>query len=117
MPLIHRELPLWEIAFRWANRDPSLIWLRIPLDVRDHFRNLMEAILADELACTTLSPEKWNSGSGDGPEFYIRHHIDDVYACIWGKKFNRKLLKWAIIDRSELEKWCQRLDCTLRLRH
>lgn len=108
MPLIHSELSLWEVAFRWSGRDPSGIWLRIPLDVRDHFRNLMLAILREELVCDNLSTKKWHSGCGSDPEFFIRHYIDEVYACVYGVKFDRKLLKWAQIDRSDLKKWCRR---------
>lgn len=108
MSLIHTELSAWEIAFRWAGYDPARIWFRIPLEVRDHFRNLLQAILAEELECSTLNPEKWHPDCGSDPEFFIRHYIDEVYECIHGVRFNRKLLRWAMLDRHDLKKWCNR---------
>lgn len=108
MSLIFSELSLWEIGFRWAAQDPSKIWLRIPLEVRDHFRNLMHAILVGELSCETLRTEKWSPNCGSDQEFFIRHYMDQVYECIGGIRFDRKLLNWALIDRRELKIWCRR---------
>lgn len=108
MPLLNDDLPLWDIAFRWAGQDPAKWRARIPIDVRDNLRLMMDAILQGHLPCSTLSLEKWRPDSNAPPEYFIRHYIDDVYACIWGKKFNRKLLRWAIIDRWAMQQWCER---------
>jgi hypothetical protein len=46
MPLLNDELSLWEIAHRWNNIDPDKIhWFGLPLDVKDSFRLMMDAIL------------------------------------------------------------------------
>lgn len=108
MPLLNDELPVWDIAFRWAGYDPDKLWIRIPLPVRDNFRILMDAILQGHLPCYTLSLEKRHSESLSPPEFFIRHHIDKVDECIWGQKFDRKLLRWASIDRWAMQQWCER---------
>jgi hypothetical protein len=108
MALIFEELTLWEVSFRWAGFDPRQLWIRIPLTVRDHFRNVMQAILAEELQCSTLRTEKWQPDCGSDPEFFIRHYIDEVYECIGGIHFDRKLLKWAVIEQAALKKWCRR---------
>lgn len=110
MPLINDELSLWEIAFRWSGNDPDRLWPRIPLPVRDNFRTLMDAILKGHLDCSSLFLTKYHPDTSNdfGPEFFIRHYIDDVYACVWGKKYNRKLLKWAQIEREALQEWCER---------
>lgn len=68
----------------------------------------MFAILHEELRCFTLSTDKWDSNGTLGPEFFIRHYMDEVYACVAGHRFDRKLLQWAIVERIELGKWCRR---------
>ncbi len=108
MPLLNDDLPLWDIAFRWTGHDPDKLWISFPLPVRDNFRLMMDAILQGHLHCSTLSLEKRRQDSNDPQEFFIRHHLDDVEACIWGKKFNRKLLRWALIDRWAMHQWCER---------
>lgn len=69
---------------------------------------MMDAILCGELECITLSPEKWSPDKNAAPEFFIRHYLDDVYACIAGRHYNRKLLRWALIDRRAFQSWCER---------
>lgn len=108
MPLLNDHLTVWEIGFRWARLDPDRLWLRIPLLVRDNFRNLMDAILQGHLYCDTLALEKWSESSGDDPKSYIRHWLDDIYACIQGHHCKRELLKWAWIDRWAMQLWCER---------
>ena len=65
MALLHHDLSLWEIAFRWTGRDPDSLWLRIPLPVRDNFRTLMDAVLNGHLDYYTLSLKKWNPENDD----------------------------------------------------
>ncbi|TLN00322.1 hypothetical protein FDZ73_19790 [bacterium] len=106
MALDADELSVWEIAFRWADRDPDELWFRIPLLVRDNLRVLMGAILNGEIICSTLCLDKRPSGLQADPAYYIRTHIDDVYACIHGVGFKRNLLRWATLDRQDFLVWC-----------
>ncbi|WP_428416817.1 hypothetical protein [Methylibium sp.] len=76
--------------------------------MRDNFRVLMDAILNSHLDCISLSIEKWRPESETPPEFFIRHHLDDVYACIGGQRYSRKLLKWAVVERWAMKQWCER---------
>jgi hypothetical protein len=108
MPLVVDQLSLWTISFRWAAHVPTGFWLRIPLDVRDYISTLLEAVLKDELECLTLSPEKYAGDDALLARCHIRYWLDDVYAAIHGERFNRKLLKWAVIERSALQDWCGR---------
>jgi len=107
VPIISESLSLWDIGFRWADLDPDRPCLRLPLQVKDNFKVLMEAILAGEVLCETLTLAKFPPGSKADPNYYIRTHIDEVYACIWGRKYNRKLLKWAVIERGSFREWCE----------
>ena len=107
MPLLNEVLPLWEIGFRWANMDPDKLRFSIPLPARDNFRLMMNAVLNGDLVCETLSLEKRPRDSEAPPDFYIRHFIDDVYHCIEGLRFNRKLLRHAMIERWAMQQWCE----------
>lgn len=113
MALVTSELSLWELAHRWAGFDPDLFYFTYPLEVKDNFKLLMEAILSAELYCETLTLVKRPSDSKADPKYYIRTHLDDVYACIWGKRFNKKLLKWAVISRGDFKEWCERRSIPL----
>lgn len=110
MSLISEELSLWEIAFRWADLDPPRLtsWLPLPLAVRDHFRNIMLAILQGELDCITLSLEKWHPKSDSPPDVHIRHYLDDVESCISDQSYSRRLLMHAILSRDDIAEWCER---------
>lgn len=115
MPLLNDNLRLWEIGFRWAGYDPDSFYSRyyLPLTVRDNFRILMDAILNGHLDCETLELGKWRPEFDFPPEYFIRHHIDFVYACIEGRRFDRKLLNWATIDRWAIQQWCERQGAPL----
>ena len=108
MSLVNDELSVWEIGFRWAGFDARSWRVRLPLLVCDNFRLLMDAILNCHLRCETLSAEKYQGNDKDETRFYIRYWLEDVYACIEGRKFNRELLKWALIGRTEFADWCER---------
>lgn len=108
MALVTDNLSVWQIGFRWAGQDPDRVWLRIPLLVKDNFRLLMEAILSGEILCETLTLAKLPRDSKADPAFYIRTYVDDIYDCIHGRSYNRKLLKWATLDRMEFREWCHR---------
>jgi len=106
MALDTDELSVWDIGFRWAGHDPDRYWLRIPLLVRDNFRVLMNAILRGEIICNTLCLAKLPADSKADPLYYIRTHIDAVYQCIHGARFDRKLLRWASLNRHDFLTWC-----------
>jgi hypothetical protein len=109
MALLNDTLSVWEIGFRWAGYDPAGVWWRIPLPVRDNFRVLMDAILQAHLECVSLSMRKGPSEDFDlPPEFFIRYHLDEVEACIAGRTFNRRLLRFAQIERPAFQDWCER---------
>lgn len=113
MPLVVDQLQLWAVGFKWAGFDPNHLWLRIPVTVRDNFSTLLDAILSEHLECLTLASEKY---AGDDPELakcHIRFWLDDVYAAIHGTYYNRKLLKWAVIERGAFRDWCERRSIAL----
>ncbi|WP_020166982.1 MULTISPECIES: hypothetical protein [Methylotenera] len=112
MALLVEELTVWDVSFRWAGFDPDRFYLRYPLLVKDNFRLLMLAILEGEIICNTLCLDKRPSNSKADPDYYIRTHIDNVYACIHGQKYNIKLLKWATLDRNWFYEWCVRRAIT-----
>ena len=112
MPLLVNELSIWEIGLRWAGHDPDRVWLRFPLPVKDNFSTLMDAILKGELACITITLEK-RRFEPEEKELSSDHWLEDMYACIGGKSFNRKLLGWALIDRFDFKLWCERMNAPL----
>lgn len=112
MPLLVDDLSVWDISFRLADQDPRKFRFRIPLEVEDHFRNLMLAILKGELACQTITLEKRDFES-DEKEFSAYRWLDDIYACIHGRYYNRKLLRWAKVGRFDLMLWCERMKVSL----
>lgn len=112
MPILIENLSVWDISFRLAGYDPRKFYFRIPLEVADHFRNLMDAILKGELTCETITLEK-REFDPDEKMFSIYHWLDDIYACIGGRYYNRKLLRWAHIERFDFMLWCERMNIPL----
>ncbi len=108
MALLNDHLSVWEIGLRWADQAPRIEWAPIPLTVRDNFRLMMDAIRRMHLACVTLSPEKWSPEAESPPEFFVRHHLKSIEDCIDGRRYSRKLLKFALIDRWDFFLWCRR---------
>jgi hypothetical protein len=105
--LISEELSVWTLAFRWCGLDPERLWIRLPLQIKDNVRNLIDAILKGELVCETITLEK-RDFTPDEKEFSVYYWLDDIYACINGHRYNRKLLRYAIIDRYDFKLWCER---------
>lgn len=108
MALLNDSISLWEIGFRWAGYDPDKLSFRIPLSVRDNFRVLTDAILSSHLQCETMWGDKYHGDDSEEAQFHIRYWLDPVYACIEGREFNKKMLKWAHIDRYSFQQWCIR---------
>lgn len=113
MPLLAGSLSVWEIAHRWAGYDPDSFRFRHPLLVKDYFKLLLDAILDGQLFCETLTLAKRPTDSKADPKYYIRSHLDDINAGIWGGRYNRKLLKWASIQRDDFQEWCEALSIPL----
>ena len=109
MPILSRQLSVWEIAHRWAGFDPVQPRWRLPLAVRDNARVLFEAIYNSEIESQTLSMDKWSPTDGeDAKPFHIRYHLEDIFDLIAGKHYKRSLIKWALIERHDLYEWCKR---------
>lgn len=108
MSLTNQVLSAWEISHRMAGYDPMSVRLRLPIQVRDNYRLILDAILNAHLYCPTLDISKWRSELGTLPEHHIRHHLDDILQCIELGRCKTKLLKWARIDRYDFMTWCER---------
>jgi len=105
--LLSDSLTVWDIAFRWAAKDPDRYWFRLPADVRDNCRLLVDAVLKGELPCITLRLEKWQPE--DGEEYrntFIRHHWGALEDCLAGKSYDKKFLQHGLISRYEFYQWC-----------
>jgi len=113
MPLINDELTVWEIAHRWAGCTPGWWRVPIPIAVRDYARVLMFGVLNSELECQTLLMEKWRPDNPLTPEFFIRHHLNEIEECIEGRRYSRRLLRWARISRIAFADWCERRSIPL----
>jgi hypothetical protein len=112
MPILVDELSVWDISFRWAGYDPRKFYFRIPLEVENNFRNLMNAILSAEIECSSILLEKREYDDYE-KKFSIYYWIDDIYACMWGTHINKKLIHWARIERFSFELWCKRMNIPL----
>lgn len=108
MALLSNSLSVWEIGLRWAGHDPYKFRISLPLEARDNFRMMIDAIWQAELECETLSINKWKEEDGEEMRpFFMRYHWAEIEACRAGKSPSRNLLKWAQISRGEMEEWCQ----------
>lgn len=107
MPLLTEQLSVWEIGFRWAGHDPCGFWLRIPLPVRDHFRTLIQEIYESRLECLTLRMEKYHGHDPVEARLHIQSWLPAIAACTAGRNIDRKLVKWAVVDRFAFFTWCE----------
>ena len=106
MPLLDDSLTIWEIGFRWADRDPGFPWLRIPTEVKDNFRAILGAVERGELYCGSLC----DGGFPSWPEDIIRERRKTIVAYIEGRRYERKFLKRHEILHWEFAKWCDQAD-------
>ena len=113
MALVVDQLQIWTIGFKWAGLEPTKPWIRIPTLVLDNFSTLLQAILSDHLGCLTLAPERYTGDDPESAKYYIRYWLDHVNAAIQGQRFDRKLLKHAVIDRGDFQDWCERRSIPL----
>ena len=108
MALLYDDLSVWEIGFRWAGYDQNKLWIRFPLSVRDNFRTLISEIHNGHLECMTLDMSKYSGNDPEESQFFIRHWLDEIEECSHGHRYDRKLLKWAHIERQLFQIWCER---------
>ncbi len=104
MPLLDDALTIWEIGFRWAEKNPDRPWAWIPAEVKDNFRLVLRAIADGDLYCGTLTTKvdpKW-------PQTSIRHNAKVIDACIDGERYDRRFLKAHSILRWEFAGWCDK---------
>lgn len=107
MALLVEELSVWEIAFRWEGIDPSKAWLRIPQEVRDRLRSLINAIYYSELRCETIKYGPDHPEHHLPPDQHIGRHITQILACLEGRKYDKKMLQWAKVSRHAMQRWCE----------
>jgi hypothetical protein len=112
MSILADELSVWDICFRWAGYDPRKFYFRIPLEVENNFRTIMQEILDAHLYCESITLEK-REFTKENVKESIYYWLDEMYACIHGVRFNRKLFKWAVITRYDFMQWCQRMNAPL----
>ncbi|BBE51264.1 hypothetical protein OYT1_ch1726 [Ferriphaselus amnicola] len=108
MPILSEALTSWEIAFRWAGYDPDRYWFNIPMAVRDNLRLLAEEIHHGRLDCVSLEYSKYHGDDPEEAKLHIYYWLREITDCYWGKRFDRKLLKWAVIERQAMQEWCER---------
>ena len=107
MPLTNDNLSVWELAHRLSDSDPDKrYWLGLPLPVKDNIRLLLNEILSYRLT-SILIMEKRRPDSESPPEYFIRTHLDEIYACIFGHSYPRQLLRFISVDRWDYWQWCQ----------
>lgn len=110
MPLLMDQLSMWEIAHRWHGYDPRPPWWKpfrlLPLPVKETIRSMMDALLTGNLESVNITLEK-DPGTNELPkEFYIRHHLDAIYACIAGQAYPKALIQLAAFDAWSFKRWC-----------
>lgn len=108
MALLNHHLTVWELAHRLNGLDPDRWhWFGYPLPLKDSFRMLLDQILAGNLASSLILTKREYAKEPSDPEFYIRTHLDDIYACIAGARYPKKMLKHVLIWRDDFRTWCQ----------
>ena len=112
MPILAEYLSVWDISFRWACYDPRKHYFRLPLEVEDNARTLIDAIHNADLACTSITLEK-KEFEKDEIEFSFYYWVVDFFSTTSGQYISRKLLKWAIIERYDFKQWCERMNAPL----
>lgn len=112
MPILVEELTVWDICFRWAGYDPRKVYFRIPLEVENYARILIDAIHKAELSCESITLEK-REFADDEKKLSFYYWVDDFFSTTSGQKISRDLLKWAFIGRYDLMQWCKRMNAPL----
>lgn len=112
MPLLIDELSVWDISFRWAGYDPRKFYIRLPLEVENYARTLIDAIHNALLSCESITLEK-RQFDKDEKKFSFYYWADDFFATTSGQHVSRELLKWAQINRYDFMQWCERMNAPL----
>jgi hypothetical protein len=80
---------------------------------------MLHAILHGHLECGNLLLELWQPNHDPEfdisipPEDHIHHHLTNVMACINGDIFDKELLRHAVLERYEMQEWCERMKIAL----
>ena len=112
MPILVDYLSVWDISFRWAGFDPRKLYFRLPLQVEDYARTLIDAIHKAEFSCDTISLEK-RKYEKDEAKLSFYYWADDFFSTTSGQDVSRELLKWAVINRYDFKQWCERMNAPL----
>jgi hypothetical protein len=51
---------------------------------------------------------KYQGNDPDEAKLHIRYWLDAIEDCSRGKRYDKTLMKWAIIERQSLQLWCER---------
>jgi hypothetical protein len=81
--------------------------------VKDYFKLLLVAVLNGELFCETLILAKRPIESKANPLYYLATHLNDIYDCLEGVRYNKKLMRHAFISRYDFQEWCKNLSIDL----
>jgi hypothetical protein len=112
MPILVDYLSVWDISFRWAGYDPRKFYFRMPLEVENYARTLIDAIHKAELYCETITLEKMKFEK-DEAKLSFYYWADDFFSMTSGKRISSELLKWAAISRFDFKLWCDRMNVPL----
>lgn len=112
MPILVDYLSVWDISCKWGGYDHRKFYFRIPVEVEDIARTLIDAIHKAELACETITLEKRKFEKNEEKlSFY--YWVDDFFSTTSGQRVSRELLKWAAINRYDFKQWCERMSAPL----
>ncbi len=107
MTLLVENISMWEIGFRWHGHSPDWPkWKKIPLEVKDSFKNMTEGMLRKRLIPMNLIMEKPGKNPKQPREFYFYTYIDDIHLINQGIKYERSLLKRIQFERVDFIDWC-----------
>lgn len=101
------ELSVWELGHRLAGANPYRpSFLPLSWRTKDAFRNLVTEIYHDHLNSSILYERK--PKDSDLPnDFYIRHHLDDIWAIQGNRQYSRQFLKFVSVEQSDYLFWCE----------
>jgi hypothetical protein len=104
MPLLDKSISIWDIALRWAGRNPKnpIYYLYIPLAAKDNIRLVLGAIGDQELYCADLSARR----TIHFPQGTLALHVTEFDDCLDDYSYSRKFLKQIHVFRWEFARWC-----------
>ena len=107
MKLSTDHLSMWEIGFRWHGHNPDWpIFKKIPIEVRDVFRNISEGLLNQTLTTLNLIMEKPQYKPGYPKDMYFYTYLDQIHYINQGLLYPRKIIKHIRFERVDFIDWC-----------